>query len=565
MLTMTRMPSDSFLPSGAILDQNQRSVPFASHLNGHSSASVISPLSLPHALSQLSFFDESHPTNLSPRHYSHSPSYSISPQPQQQHLSPRQSSLSPAKDRAESSLTSPSTAPSATSPRDNMSGQALLSLLQRREEQNRRLLESWRAERAHLEASRARAEEVYKEERAIMDDERMLWIEEKAKLKQEISEWKRRVEAAEKERDQMAGLVKGTKGKFFDGAADIAVGSLRGGLGSPGAHSQSPSKFRSPSDGPSPSTLPHIYGSTMPESKPFIPLDPRMQGTSPSMGSPQHQQNRVPSIDIQEVIPELEGIRVKADAVQKTTFTDEKPLSPSAGPKRLSPGAAAKQDSARLRIVPAELTKEALQAPESDRLTMHAGHTPNHSIALSRLHTCESTGVTNTVTSSGAATPTNQPLEGSQDKAQEESSYGHGIGVDGAPETSKDLEVQGKSEAHRAGPVPVLVPREDDPELKGPLHLRNLPAADEPFLKALSDKLEQVKANNLNPTVLKDEQESVTETQGITEPQPEPTVGTGGDGAEDAHQEPDEVEEDIPLKLKSTSNFGAPLGQLWKP
>ncbi|KAI1417198.1 hypothetical protein F5Y13DRAFT_152258 [Hypoxylon sp. FL1857] len=575
MLTMTRIPSDSFLPSGAILDQNQRSIPFASHLNGHST-SVISPLSLPHALSQLSYFDESHLTNLSPSNYSHSPSVSVAPQSQQQHLSPHQSppnardqrsvSLSPTKYRPESGVTSPSTAPSETSPLDNMSGQSLVSLLQRREEQNRRLLESWRAERAHLEASRARAEEVYKEERAIMDDERMIWIEEKTKLEKDLSEWKRRAEVAEKERDQMANLIKSMKGKSFDGAADMAVVSLRGGgLGSPGTHSQSPSKFRSPSDGTSPSTLPSIRGSTMPESKPFIPLDPRMQSMSPGTSSPKQQQERVPSIDIQEVIPELEGIRVRPGAVQKTTFTDGKPTEPLAGPKKPSSLTATKQDSTRPRTVPAELTKEALQAPESDRLTMHAGHTPNHSMSLSRLHTVDSTEATNTATSSGAVTPKNRPLESSQDKAPERSLYGQATGVDGAPETSKDLEFLGQSDVHRAGPAPILVPREDDPELKGPLHLRNLPAADEPFLKALSDKLEQVKANNLSPTVLKDEHELWIEPKGVTELQLEPMVKAGGDGAQDAYEEPEEAEEDIPLKLKDTSNFGAPLGQLRKP
>lgn len=576
MLTMTRIPSDSFLPSGAILEQNQRSIPFSSHLNGHSSTSVISPLSLPHALSQLSYFDESHLTNLSPSNYSHSASVSAAPRPQQHRLSPRPShlnvsdqrsaSLSPTNYLPASGVTSPSTAPSVTSPLDTMSGQSLLSLLQRREEQNRRLLESWRAERAHLEASRARAEEVYKEERAIMDDERMLWIEEKAKLEKDISELKRRAETAEKERDQMASLIKSMKGKTFDGAADTVVGSLRGGgLSSPGAHSQSPNKFRSPSDGTSPSTLPGIHGQTMPESKPFIPLDPRMQSTSPGISSPKQQQERIPSIDIHEVIPELEGIRVRPNAVQKATFTDGKSPLPLAGPKKLSPPTTAKQDSARPRIVPGDLTKEALQAPESDRLTMHAGHTPNHSMSLSRLHTVDSTGATNTATSSGAATPRNQPLENGQDKALEQSLYSQATGVDGAPEISKDLEFQGESEPHRAGPAPVLVPREDDPELKGPLHLRNLPAADEPFLKALSDKLEHVKANNLSPTVLKDEHELGMEPRGVTELQLEPIVKAGGDGAQDAHEElGDAEEEDIPLKLKSTSNFGAPLGQLWK-
>lgn len=572
---MTRLPSDSFLPSGAMLDPNEHSMSFTSNLNGHSSASIISPLSLPHAINSLPYFDGSNLTNLPPPNYLHSPSVSATQRSRQQFLAPRQSldnrdqrtaSLSPTRYQTRSRVTSPSLGPTSNpgvaSPLDNMGSQSLMTLLARREEQNKRLLESWHAERSHLEASRARAEEVYQEERAIFDEERMLWIDERLQLEKQLSEWKRRAEVAEKKREEMTNLVIGIKSRYkksFDGAADVVVGSIRGGgPGSPGAHSQSSSnKFQSPSERLSPGARPpNVHrGSTMPESEPFIPLDPRMQGPSPGTTSPKTQQERIPSIDIQEVMPELEGIRVRPDAVQKPTFTDGKPSSPPS--KRLSP--TTKHDPARTR----ELIKEALQAPESDRLTMHAGHTPNHSMSLSRLHTVESTGASNTADSSGTSTPKNPPAESGKDMASEQLSQSHTAGPDVAPEATKDPEPIGDPLPGRLGPYAFPVPRDEDPELKGPLHLRNLPAADEPFLKSLSDKLEHARIEDATPTVLKNNLFDEVPQNPVEESMTKATGG--GDGAHDTLEEVfEDQEEEIPLKLKKTNNFGQPLGQLGK-
>ncbi|KAI1212783.1 uncharacterized protein F4807DRAFT_349355 [Annulohypoxylon truncatum] len=582
MLTMTRLPSDSFLPSGGMLDHTQRSISFVPHSNGRSSASIISPLSLPHSINQLSYIDESHLTNLPPSNYSHS--LSVAPQPQQQTLSPRRSPLNNPEQRL-ASLSPTQNLPESgvTSPPDNMSTDNLVDLLRRREEQNKKMTELWRVERAQLEANRNRAEELYQEERTIIDRERNLWQQEKARLQNELFQWQKRVKLLENDKHQLIQQnqnlsirLRGTRGggqatRFLDGSADTTAGSIRGGgLGSPGSHSQSTDMPQSSSEGTSPNTVPSVStvpdilrGSTMPESQPFIPLDPRMQGPSPGVASPTTQEERIPSIDIQEVMPELEGIRVRTNAVQKTTFTDEKPLSPPVGLKKLSPSTAVKHDPARVRVVPAELTKEALQAPESDRLTMHAGHTPNHSMSLSRLHTVDSTGATNTSNSSGTQTPKNHPLELSQGSTLEQISHDKLVSDIAAIETCMELDIS-EPAANRMGPLPVLVPREHDPELKGPLQLRNLPAADEPFLKALSDKLEHVITNNLSPTVLEDQ---ASEPKEFPELNREETTKASGDGAHDTHEKPaeDEDEEiDIPLKLKSSNNFGAPLGQLRK-
>ncbi|KAI1766106.1 hypothetical protein GGR53DRAFT_233269 [Hypoxylon sp. FL1150] len=618
MLTMTRVPSDSFLPSGAVLDPSQRSTSFGS-LNDHPSTSVISPLSLPHALHNLSFLDESNITNSSSPNYSHSPSVSSAPRPRQQLLSPRQSlplpsireqrsaSLSPTRHRTRSSMLSPSLGPtnfsSMTSPdnrdgarmdrleqeRQTMERAALVNLLRRREDQARKLFENWQAERTYLEASRHRAEELFEEERKIMNDERLMWMSERvqleedaAKYKEHAESWQQKAEVLVKERDQMLGFIKrmqrkpGDAYRTLDGVFD-GTGLIRGGgTDSPGTNSGTSSKLRTPSDGLSPGSR-APPGQTMPESQPFIPLDPRMQGLSPGSRSPTAEA-KIPSIDIQEVIPSLEGIRVKADAVQKPTFTDGTGSPPGESKRPKVSVVTGQLESTRSRTIPS-VTQEALQTPEAHRLTLHAGHTPNHSMSLSRLHTVESTQdsteVTNTTSSSptrssscsshnsGVATPTHNATEG---QALEQPPQDQVAELDVALGDDKDSTLPCGPLSGQLGDdaIPVYdVPEEDhDPVLKGPLFLRNLPAADEPFIQQLSEKLTLVKDNNLTPTVLKNDflDEAVV-------PVPQPAVETvaGGNKVPNAdEEETGEVEEEIPLKIRKTNNFGAPLGQLGK-
>ncbi|XXH05762.1 hypothetical protein Hte_012198 [Hypoxylon texense] len=493
-------------------------------------------------------------------------------------------------------MTSPDSKDRLEQERQNMERIALMSLLRRREEQTRKLFENWQVERNYLEASRNRAEALFEEERKIMNDERAMWLSERLQLEQESQRFKKnaedyqkKVEALMKEVDQMACYIKGMRRKpgaargTFDGTADAAVGFIRGGgSDSPGTSSGSSSKFRSPTDGLSPgSRAPNLSrGQTMPESQPFIPLDPRMQGLSPGTRSPTTQQEKIPSIDIQEVIPSLEGIRVKAGAVQKPTFTDGS-LSPPGGPKRPKLSVAVGQpESTRSRTIPA-VTQEALQAPEAHRLTMHAGHTPNHSMSLSRLHTVESTQnsteVTNTTSSSptgstssstrnsGAATPTHVVAENDQSQVPLHPRQGP-VTMLGADKVSRPPDAPGGLGDHVVPVYGDLDDQEDhDPALKGPLFLRNLPAADEPFIQQLSEKLTLVKDNNLTPTVLKNDLLNQP-TQPATEPAAKPVADAalGGDGAQDAGDGEAEAEEEIPIRFKKTSNFGAPLGELGK-
>ncbi|KAI0600736.1 hypothetical protein F4775DRAFT_49897 [Biscogniauxia sp. FL1348] len=557
MLTMTRIPSDSFLPSGAMLDPNPNQHPFATHVNGHSS-SVISPLSLPNPVSSLPFLDDSQPAGIPPPNYHHPASIPGAPRPQQYLSSdpsppafgdPRSAGLAPTSQQSKSAIGSPNILPTShasfVSPLEAMSAQSAAALLQRREEYSRRLLESWQAERAHLEASRARAEEMFREERDLMDHERMMWVGEKMKLENDIVEWKRRAKMAESERDQLARMVRGVNisGQVFDGAAEVMTGMRGGNSGSPRTGPPTSIKHRSPSEHLSPGIG---LGPTMPESKPFVPLDPRMQGPSPGTLSPTEQ--RVPLIDIHEVIPGLEGVRLKKPAVQRPTFVDGKTSPRPPEPQRSSTSPGSNPSSSQPKTVATEFTRETLRAPESRRLVLHAGHTPNHSVSLSRIHTAESTNAPNTADSSGTATPTPQ-MTGSQSDIGSLPEHQQLTEDDAGPAPSGIAQAQEDSEI---GEQPSLEPSDEEPVLRGPLHLKNRPAADELFLQKVYDKLEHVKANNVRPSVLDDNDSDGTQDTAESESGDMPAPQSS---AED-------VEEDIPIRFKRSSNFGQPLGKL---
>ncbi|KAJ2982258.1 hypothetical protein NUW58_g6481 [Xylaria curta] len=548
MLAMKRLPSDSFLPSGG-LDSFDRSMASISNLN-HRPDSVISPLPLPNSLRH-PYFEPSNDKKLLPA------SYAVTSSSQQHLTSERQSLTTPTGGTTGSSVTSPSMAPTnpgVASPFDHLSPQATATLLQRREEYTRRLQENWQAERAHLEASRARAEEMFREERNMMDEERLSWIEQKTGLENEIMGWRQRTEAAEAEVAKLTKLINDARnterklGGRFDGAVD-KVAAKRGAGSSDGSGTIGlcTSTFETPSDGISPGSLPPGRGSTIPESNPFVPLDPRMQSTSPN-NTAHEKQERVPSIDINDVIPGLEGVRLKAPAIQKSTFSDATISSPTDAPCVVSPSNSRKGSSeSQSKASPAVMTKEALLAPEHRRLTMHAGHTPNHSISLSQLPTVDSSAG-NTAESSGTSTPT--------------SPDGPKIArVGGIPDPSNLI----PNVIHDNGKIllfgdeiaisedVVFEPSDRDPALKGPLCLKNRPAADELFLRRLSDKLEEVRATDEAPAVLHENTAPGCKAAPYTKDdingsQPEDTL--------------EDVEEDIPLRLRKSSNFGQPLGQI---
>ncbi|KAI1131014.1 hypothetical protein F5Y10DRAFT_262576 [Nemania abortiva] len=554
---MTRLPSNSFLPSGGI-DCFDRSMAPIPHLGGQSD-SLIPPFSLPHSIKQ-PYFDA--PNNIKSPPVNHaSPSSLPAASNSRQYLSPENHNLSTSPRGTAnpgSSITSPSMDPfnpGAASPFGHLSPQTTATLLQRRDEYNRRLLENWQAERVHLEASRARAEEMFREERSMMDEERLIWAELKTKLENEIIHWKEKVMAAETQLAKMLNIRRNGEaksGRTLDGAVDGAAGSRRLGSSiSPGTGGPSTSSFLTPSDGISPSSLPSGRGSTIPESNPFVPLDPRMQSASADVMISRKEQERVPSIDVNQVIPGLEGIRLRAPAIQKSTFNDEKLASPLVTPDKGSPSNSKKGlAESQSKVSIAVMTQETLKAPEDHRRKMHAGHTPNHSMSFSSLPTVDSTAG-NTAGSSGSSTPTN-PNESKTTQVDEARNRGEPWRL---PNIDEDHSTsQHFSDDRILSDETIFEPSDDDPALKGPLCLKNRPAADEIFLRRLSDKLEEVKATEATPSVL-------NETT-ISEPTIDPPQAS--DQTDGSHEEDtlEEVEEDIPLRLRKSSNFGQPLGHM---
>ncbi|KAI0862866.1 hypothetical protein F4860DRAFT_470738 [Xylaria cubensis] len=563
MLAMTRLPPDSFLPSGG-LDSFDRSMAPIPQFH-HRPDSMISPLSLPNSLKQHPSVDASSSIKLPPT--SHMPPSSLAvASNSQRFLTTEHRSLStPTRGNPGSSITSPSMAPlnnGAMSPFEHLSPQTTATLLHRREEYSRKLQENWQAERAHLEASRARAEEMFREERDMMDEERLLWAEQKTRLENEILDWKQRAATAEAEVAKLAKLLgngnksktTGKLGAFIDGTVEKILGNRRSGSSDvQGTVGRSSSAYQTPSDGVSPSSLPRGRGSTIPESNPFVPLDPRMQSASPKNTSPR-QEEPVPSIDISGVIPGLEGVRLKAPAVQKPTFNDGKPSSPTGAYPKIYPTCPKTVTELYLKPSPSAMAQAALMAPVHRRLTMHAGHTPNHSVSFSQLPTLEST-TTNTAGSTGTSTPTSpDDLKMAQvDKAQDHPP----VIPDADQESHEDLGLYYDTDLLEEA---ILEPSDDDLALKGPLCLKNRPAADEVFLRRLSDKLEEVKATDATPSVLCEPEVPQDVGEHLTDlGAPLSTVPSNDSHLEDGLEG---VEEDVPLKLKKSSNFGQPLGQV---
>ncbi|KAI0153600.1 hypothetical protein BJ166DRAFT_361910 [Pestalotiopsis sp. NC0098] len=512
-LTMARMPLDSFLPSGALLDPNDHPAAFPGLVSSHQ-GSVISPLALPrNASQQLSYFDD----RQSPagRYSSASSSQAQQQLQQRQYLSPHRSP----PPVGVSQLISPSLSPLAESGEHTASTQLRRVLIQ-----NRRLLENWEAERAHLEANRSRAEEIYKEERAIMDEDRLIWAEKEAQYLARITDLER-------------------ENALLRESVARNITSSPHAVHSPGQSERSGVKFRPLQDSMSPVATPGLgTGITMPDSRPFEPLDPRMQGSSTQNSTPGDgpvTKEDLPSIDVQEVHPDLEGIPLRPTAVKKSTFTIGKPPSPPLSASNVtgsnpnsnagSPGSDSGSGS-RAKATPAEVTQETLQAPAASRLIMHAGHTPNHS--LSTFATALSTNATNTAGSSGTSTPTHEP---SHAAVKTDATY-----------------TDGQQDPVAEDPQPILEPSEGDVELRGPLSLRNQQAFDEIFLGKVADKLlDSIQSDDATPTVLK---------HGVDDPSTLQILPAAR--VEEEESKKPEENEDVPLKFKSNSNFGAPLGAL---
>jgi len=231
------------------------------------------------------------------------------------------------------------------------------------------------------------------------------------------------------------------------------------------------------------------------------------------------------SIDISLIQPELEGVAIKSSAVSLTFAA--KVLSPSGttmspstfSPDIMPPARPVQSYDRRAPTSGRKKTLEIIKQPEGRRLTMHAGHTPNHSVISFELG------------DSGLTTPK-------------------------ASVRNSESEVVVER-------VQVLV---EDPELKGPLGLTNDAPEDELFLAALTSKLEEVAENAVSEM----SEESVAEQEMNDAEMLKTVLHAIGRGSRCGFQEdegcgltPGASTDDIPvLRLKQSTNFGRPLGSL---
>ncbi|KAK4174993.1 hypothetical protein QBC36DRAFT_31712 [Triangularia setosa] len=604
MATMaTKLPSDAFWPSGAIDTDVRLSFPTLSSCN--SSSTIISPLTLPRGAA--GYFDQRiHGGNPKAQVYSPlSPGVRGPGLQQQSFLSPhalhdqyRSSSLPP---QARQSTASPvgqenssrSSQDSSGSfhglsfngsnghPRslsDSNSGPSQASMIRRLIAQNGRIREAWEAERKYMEANRERAEEVYKEERALMEEERAEWETEKALLLREI--------------ERLQGQLLGGAGNMLSlrngnimshqGSFSSATGLRGGAAWEASPESMKSSTHSSQSNDPAghknlavfyPASLggspgPALKHSSLPQlrtaSNVLEPLPERISiGHIPSSGlspisataSETDGSTLVPVVDVQEIIPELEGIPLKAPAIQKPTFTD----GPSAEGSNASSRSSSPQNSSDEAKAPPragkEQTLQVLAAHESARLTMHAGHTPSHSLSL--LTTVASSGAATATSSSGESTPTIQQGDGP---------FGQVEAVVQMQEQVIETAQQQPSNADFIDdhPEQVYEPSEGDLRLKGPLMVRNMPAHDEIFFRRLSDKLEEVAQDREAslPAVLKDADSSEEAKAQVEIPASEASEASSTTEKDSSSTKSGDDEEDfeIPLKIKKSNNFGAPFG-----
>ena len=249
------------------------------------------------------------------------------------------------------------------------------------------------------------------------------------------------------------------------------------------------------------------------------------------------------SIDISLIQPELEGVSIKASAVSPTFVA--KVMSPEFSPLKLSPDIKPPAQD----IISAPLSRSGstqgrdakengkgrldinvvMNHPVDRRLTMHAGHTPNHSI--SKFDFVES----------GGATPTQETSD------YQSHSTDTNIHIEHIHPPSV-AQLDGTEEERGYGDV-----EDEDKELTGQLGLTNEKHKDDVFLAQLHERLEEAKRS-----------EGVSPSESMSSRSEEGGVGKkarekAGDEDNNEYKEGDDMP---PLRLKASTNFGRPLGRM---
>ncbi|TLD22242.1 hypothetical protein PspLS_08044 [Pyricularia sp. CBS 133598] len=551
--------SDSFLPSGAH-DMHHFS------LSQGGDTSVISPLSLPRNATH--YFEPQArpalPTSNSYRARVPTGDTMLSPP---HSVPPSLSSSIPTSAHSYGMQTRAASADSTASAAGNLYAQRIAIL----EKQNASIRQAWENERKYLEANRARAEEVYQEERTIWEAERAILLEEIALLRLEVT--RARISGIPECDEDVIGLRGGGDSCGHPAGSDsVPVSSvsseqeqaLTQATSCHSKASQVLARLANGAAGPSPPLGARISPSQQSQPRSHVSSPP--QETLDAM--PLHESREgtpVPTIDVQIIHPDLEGIPIKKTAVERSTFTDSeasRTTSKSGSARSSPPLPSASPDGARGRPQEKDVLK-VLAAPAPQRLVINAGHTPNHSLSI--LPSATTTVAHTTASSSGEVTPTTTAPDGCLSRG----STGKSKHVDESSDST--ITVGADAVGGELIDIGTLTPPEGDQPLKGFLGIRNQPAHDEIFFRKLDRKLEAIKSEgDVVPTVLKNADEStdgantlaekVTElVNGETGPEKQPEAS--GQGSQSCSgSDTEELNLEIPLKFKKSNNFGAPLG-----
>ncbi|KAK2624104.1 hypothetical protein QTJ16_006738 [Diplocarpon rosae] len=416
------------------------------------------------------------------------------------------------------------------------------------------LVEDWRAytqklrsqhegERAHMAADRARMEEVMAEERGLWDKERDVFKARIAELEALLASKKGHTHP----NTPPVPLPLPVSRKHPAAAAAAAItyspGSNAVSTGSIGSASQTvPQESGRDADGspfyaPAPRNPSRTFDPTETAelrldsitapresairvtSKELTASDFGVQSPASTHDLQTIDESPAESIDISHIQPELEGVAIRASAVSPTFVA--KVLSPYRSPPHLGSAetmAPARDITNQVRSPPArkekhQKTLDIVHQAENRRLTLHAGHTPNHSISqFPLLGEGES----------GNATPTQE----------------HHHAIDAGHELGPTAHTQ-QDEAREPDQ------QEDDQgdkELSGPLGITNEAVKDDEFVAQLVEKLEEVRQS--------------AGTSPSTELERSPTPPA-------THEDRGEEKDEGPkLRLKPSCNFGKPLGMM---
>ena len=443
-------------------------------------------------------------------------------------------------------------------------------------------------------ADRERMEEVFAEERQLWDEERTLLKAENADLRAEVAELKRELES----RGRGSGVRVGSRDTSMNriapsmaprqsiqqqaisftspGSNAVSVTGSVEGIPSRGVVPQESGRNAdgSPFYAPAPRNPSRTFSSSsMPSDSLRVdsisaPRESAIRVTSkeltPSDFGPQspptHATHRdssldtipetesgiIPeSIDISHIQPELEGVPIKASAVSPTFAA--KVLSPQFSPAKLSPEV--KPPGREIEnLSPLSENRKGktdlsvvMHAPIDRRLTMHAGHTPNHSI--SKFDFGES----------GSATPTQETSDSHTHLTKSNTTHNHEHGHTQHIHRPSVANFDGAgSEDMTTCYGPVDEEEDGDRALTGQLGLMNDKTKDDPFLAQLHEKVAKIA-------------EERNKSEGVS-----PSSVASNDNVErrrerlleDEEGKEKDADDGPPLRLKPSSNFGRPLGSM---